>query len=349
MSFMPMPSRGRLIPGFGKTEAKIAIVGDFTTPFDDRELRPFSGPPGTALEQCLQVAGILKAEVYLTNAIKTKTSISNYKLSNTDFFDDAKRKFTERGLEHAAMLRAELEKIGANVIVTAGNAALCALTDFSSVAKYRGYVVASTKLAKTRKIIPTYSPASTLRGSYVNRHMIVADLKKAKLEAAYPEIIRPDRKLVYDYSNVEEALQWLAYLETVPELSFDIEVINYEVSCLSFAPTPALSIVIPIGETEFRPQGWTEDEELQLWRGIQRVLGNPNSRKIVQNGAIFDTHFLLTKCGITIRGEMCDTMIGHSCMFPELPKGLDFLGSIYCNAQEYWKDSVKFNNIKGES
>lgn len=349
MSFMPSPSRARLVPGFGRTEAKIAIVGDFTTPFDDKELRPFAGPPGSALEQCLQVAGILKAEVYFTNAIKTKTSISNYKLANTDFFDDGKRRFTERGLEHVAMLHTELNKIKANVIVTAGNAALCAITDFNSVAKYRGYVVASTKLASVRKVVPTHSPSSTLRGSYINRHMIVADLKKAKLESSFPEIIRPDRALVYDYANVQEALSWLEYLDGCEELAFDIEVINYEVSAISFSPKPDLAIVIPFGASDFKPQGWDEGDELLLWRAVQKVLGNPRIRKVVQNGAIFDTHFLLTKCGITIAGEVCDTMIGHSCMFPELPKGLDFLGSIYCGSQEYWKDSVKFNNIKGES
>lgn len=346
MSFMPTP-RARLVPGFGKDTAKIAIVGDFTTGFDDKALRPFSGPPGTALEQCMQVAGILKAEVYMTNAVKSQTRMP-YKASNMEYFDDHKRKFTELGLEHAAMLRSELDHHSANVIVCCGNAALAALTDFNSVAKYRGYVVASTKLSRTRKIIPTYSPASTIRGTYVNRHMIVADLKKAKQECEFPELIRPERTLIYDYANVEEALQWLAMLEKEKELCFDIEVINYEVSCISFSPRPDLGIVIPIGNSDYRPEGWTEDEELQLWRGIQRVLGNPESTKVVQNG-IFDIHFLLTRCGVEVRGPIRDTMIGHSVMFPELPKGLDFLGSIYCGSQQYWKDSVKFNNIKGES
>jgi hypothetical protein len=78
------------------------------------------------------------------------------------------------------------------------------------------------------------------------------------------------------------------------------------------------------------------------------VLGNENSVKVAQN-AIFDIHFLLTRCGIEAKGRVEDTMIGHSVMFPEFPKGLDFLGSLYCGTQAYWKDAVKFNNIKGES
>jgi DNA polymerase I-like protein with 3'-5' exonuclease and polymerase domains len=78
------------------------------------------------------------------------------------------------------------------------------------------------------------------------------------------------------------------------------------------------------------------------------VLGNPNSVKVVQNGA-FDINFLLTRCGIEVRGPIEDTMIAHHIQYPELQKGLGFLGSIYCGSQAYWKDMIKFENIKEES
>ena len=42
-------------------------------------------------------------------------------------------------------------------------------------------------------------------------------------------------------------------------------------------------------------------------------------------------------------------MIAHSIMYPELLKGLAFLGSMYCGSQEYWQDMVHFDNIKEES
>lgn len=346
MSFIPLTPRSRLVPGVGRDTAKIAIVGDYTTPFDDRELKPFSGPNGTVLDSCLHAAKLIRSEVYLTNVFKSKTNVPG-KNANHDFFDETKRQFTELGLQHAEMLRTELNALGANVIVAAGIPALMAVSGYSSVAKYRGYVCETTKLAKPRKLIPTYSPGSTLRGTYTNRHMIVADLRKAKLECEFPEIIRPERTLIYDYETVEEVLEWLEYFESQPQVSFDIEVINYEIAAVSFSSRPDVGVVVPIGNTTYRPQGWTEQEELQIWRGIQRVLGNPKSVKIAQN-CIFDIHFMLTRNGIEVRGPVHDTMIGHSVMFPELPKGLDFLGSIYCGSQEYWKDSVSFKSIKGD-
>lgn len=345
MSFIPQ--RARLVPGLGRGNEGIVIVGDYTSPFDDKMLKPFSGPAGSILENSLHAAGLIRGDIYLTNVFKSKTSRAG-KLANTEFFDEGKKKFTELGLEHVAMLQTELNALEANVIVPAGNAAIQAISSLTSVAKYRGYVCVADKLKGLRKMIPTHSPASTLRGSYVNRHMITADLQKALRESATPEIIRPDRKLIYTFESCAEVLEWLDYVATQPVVCFDIEVINYEVASISFAPTPDLSIAVPIGATDDRPDGWAEDEELLIWRAIQRILGNPETTKVVQNG-IFDIHFLLTRCGVEVRGPVHDTMIGHSVMFPELPKGLDFLGSIYCGAQKYWKDSVKFNNIKGES
>lgn len=346
MSFIPLTQQNRLVPGSGRETAKIAIVGDYTSPFDDRALKPFSGPAGTVLESCLHAAGLIRGEVYLTNIFKSKTKLAG-KMANMDFYDEKKKKFTQLGLEHAERLRVELNAHGANVIVPACSAALQALSDFSSVAKYRGYVCASSKLDRIRKLIPTHSPNSTIRGTYINRHMIVADLKKAKRESDTPEIIRPYRQLIYHHPTVESALEWLDFYASQDIVCFDIEVINYEVACISFASSTDVACVIPIGQTTFHHE-WTEEEELLIWRGVQRVLGNPNSKKVAQNN-IFDVHFLLTRNGIEVKGELCDTMIGHSVMFPELPKGLDFLGSIYCGSQEYWKDSVKFDNIKGES
>ena len=85
-----------------------------------------------------------------------------------------------------------------------------------------------------------------------------------------------------------------------------------------------------------------------MWLGIAKVLETPDSVKVVQNG-MFDIPFLLTNCGIQVRGPIHDTMVAHSILYPDLPKGLGFLGSIYCGAQKYWKDMVSFTNIKEEA
>lgn len=335
--FIQIQERSSL-PGSGKKESKIAIVGDYTDGFDANSRKPFSGPGGTVLENCLHNAGLIRAECYITNLFKAQTNnpMQLFMEKNNGRF-----LFTDEGQEYVALLKEELEQTEANIFVACGPASFAALCDLGHLSMYRGYVFESS-LLPGRKVIPTFHPKQAMRGMYTYRYLIAADLRKVKEESEFPEIHRPERTLVYKHDSIEDAVQWLDYFVEQPQVGFDIEVINYEVSCISFASAPDLAVVVPISGR------WGLDEELQIWRGIQRVLGNPSSTKIVQNG-MFDIPFLLTRNGIVLRGSIHDTMVGHSILYPELPKGLGFLGSIYCGPQEYWKDTVKFKNIKDES
>lgn len=339
--FLTGMNQQRILPPSGSAFSKIAIVGDFTTGFDEQALKPFSGPVGTIIEQCLHAAGLIRGEVYFTNLFKTK---SKHKEGH-DFYvkgNTGKLTFTEQGKQSIEALREELDKVDANVIVAAGAAPFYALCGLGKLDKYRGYVFTSNSLKEERKVIPIHHPSSSVRGMYKYRHMIVADLQKAKKESELRQLIRPHRDLIYNFSTVYEVIEWLDYYTDQPIVGFDIEVINYEVSCISFASDPNIAVSIPIAGR------WNLDEECEVWKGIQRVLGNDRSIKVVQNG-IFDCHFLLTRNGIEVRGPIHDTMIAHSVMYPELPMGLGFLGSIYCGASQYWKDTVKFNDIKDNS
>lgn len=348
MSFFPVMNAARRIKPEGNPNAKIVIVGDYTTAFDDNAMKPFQGTGGQVLEQCLHLAGLIRGEVYLTNCIKSKPHHrSPPKGVNgpcPEFFLEGKAQFTSAGLEHVEALRDELNATAANVIVACGKAASVALADVRAVAAKRGYVFPSVGLNRTVKVIPTHHPNQAVRGMFTYRHMITCDLRKAKEESTFPDLVRPNRNLIFEYSNVEEALQWIEYFagQVNKPLSVDIEVINFEVSCINLSVDPSVGCVIPIADR------WELDEELLIWRALSKLLGNPATTKVLQN-SIFDVQFMLSRYGVYIRGPIHDTMVGHSCMYPELPKGLGFLGSIYCGSQAYWKDMVKFDDIKENS
>lgn len=328
----------RIVPGVGSSTAKIAIVGEAPGAYEDMQLKPFVGPAGTVLENCLHASGLIRSECYLTNVIKVRPKGNLI----DPFFSGTKGTFTSDGMFWVNHLREELDAQGANVIIACGAVAQAALTGTHKVMKYRGYLFESIGLKEPRKVIPTIHPAAALRGMYIYRHMIAADMKKAKEESKLRTLVRPERQIIFNFQTVEEVLQWLEYYEHAEILAFDIEVLNYEISCISFASDPGIAISIPLSDK------WSESEELVIYRALQRVLGNPNSTKVAQN-AIFDIHFLLTRCGIEVRGPIHDTMIAHHIMYSELPKGLGFLVSIYGGAQAYYKDMVKFTNIKDES
>jgi uracil-DNA glycosylase len=56
--------------GEGKTGARLFLIGEQPGDYEDREGRPFVGPAGRILGRALEDAGINRADVYITNAVK---------------------------------------------------------------------------------------------------------------------------------------------------------------------------------------------------------------------------------------------------------------------------------------
>jgi len=56
--------------GEGKAAAAMVLVGEAPGDQEDKQGRPFVGPAGRVLDRALDEAGINRAEVYLTNAVK---------------------------------------------------------------------------------------------------------------------------------------------------------------------------------------------------------------------------------------------------------------------------------------
>lgn len=342
MSFLPPQSALREIPGEGSKTAKICIVGEAGGAKENEQLRPFVGPAGTVLDACLHAAKLTRHDCYVTNVVKIQPRGNDI----TPFFKINPQThvgtWSAAGQEWLEKLYAELDSVKSNVVVALGSTALCALTGSTRISRYRGYVMQGLPRVHGRKIIPTYHPAASLRGQYILRYYISADFEKAAKESAILGIVRPERKLVVP-TTLSEATEWLDTLAKAFALAIDIEVVNFEVSCICFAPTPELSVSVPMYH-----EHWTVEEEMVLWRKIANILTSTKIIKIFQNG-IFDCHFLATRCGIKVAEPIEDTMIAHSVQYPEMLKGLEFLVSLYCGSQQYYKDMVKWNNIKKEA
>jgi len=67
----PMLAGGRkAVPGEGPLHPAMALVGEQPGDQEDIQGRPFVGPAGQLLDRALEEAGIARAEVYITNAVK---------------------------------------------------------------------------------------------------------------------------------------------------------------------------------------------------------------------------------------------------------------------------------------
>ena len=186
------PSTQRIVPGAGNKDARICIIGEAPGAEEDRLLRPFAGPAGTVLESCLHAAGLTRSDCYITNTIKVKPRNNDIE----PYFNSRTGTFTAAGIDWVDALEEELTSIRSNVIVPLGSVAMAAITGRRSIAKFRGYVAESLPRYGVRKVIPAYHPAASLRGQYILRYYITADLRKAKIESEFPEIIRPKRNIV---------------------------------------------------------------------------------------------------------------------------------------------------------
>src|SRR3990172_4218221 len=287
---------------------------------------------GTVLDQCLRAAGLVRSQLYITNLLNSrppKNDISPY--------------FGNKGLPHRGLaakqkLLAELAELKPNVIVTLGKVSTFALTGKANITKIRGSLYQGPNGVK---VIPAIHPAAALR-QYLLRYSIISDLKKAEKQSRFPELRLPDRRLLVEMT-FKEACQILEHFAHQPMVSLDIEIVNHEVSCISFCEDPLTSISIPFYFTG--AQGWSEEEEVHLWLLIAKIIENPNIVKIGQN-LIFDLTFLALRNGIVYQGKVEDTMIAQHIMYPDFPKGLDFITSIYIDEPYYKDEGKEWNNPK---
>lgn len=335
MSFIKVePERSYF--GDGEKTAKIAIIGEAMSKFELRSGRVFSGPVGTIYEQCLHGAGLTRADVYATNIVKVDAPFNRYYRE--------KKGFTELGKKAVEDIKKELTSLGCNIIIPMGEGATYALTGRNDITKCRGYIFPCV-FNPTMKVLPTIHPSKVQYGEYIVRHYISHDMAKAKQHSTY-QGLKYDLTEVIIARDFMQAKTWLEEIKTWSHISIDIEVINYEVSCIGFGKEIEKSTVIPL----YGANLYSLQQERELWQLISEIMYDENIEKTGQN-FIFDMQFLLARNSIVTRGTIYDTMIKHSIAYPEFLKSLSFLTSIYCN-RPYWKDMVswkKKDQIKNEA
>ena len=88
---------------------------------------------------------------------------------------------------------------------------------------------------------------------------------------------------------------------------------------------------------------WNKTEEEYAWSAVKTVLES-NFPKVGQNG-LYDIQYLWRQYGLRVNNYLHDTMLLHHSLQPELPKGLGFLGSVYCS-ERAWKKLRTFEEEK---
>jgi DNA polymerase len=162
--------------GEGNARARIMLVGEQPGDVEDREGHPFVGPAGRILDQALEEAGIPRAALFVTNAVK-----------HFKWEPRGKRRIhkspAQREIEACYQwLESEMETVKPRVIVALGaTAAKVLLGPRFRITQQRGDVQARDGLPD---VIATWHPSYLLRlkdrpGGEEAHKQFVADLKTA--------------------------------------------------------------------------------------------------------------------------------------------------------------------------
>lgn len=319
--------------------SSICIVGEAWGAEEEKARLPFVGPAGWCLNKMLEEAGIERQRCYITNVFnlrpKPTNDISNLcgkradvtnslpPLRNGEYLHDEYVPEVERLWE-------ELRAGSPNLIIAMGGTASWAILGDSRISKIRGAIAES----RFGKVLPTYHPAAILR-QWDLRHVTVLDLMKARREAEFPEVRRPSREIWLEptLSEIQEFFE--THCKDAAHVAVDIETAGKQVTCLGFAPSSSLAMVIPFWDSLGGRSYWpTSEDECEAWRLVRSFLSS-HVPKTFQN-LLYDVRFLWEVYGIPVINVRDDTMLIHHALYPESEKGLGFLGSVYTN-EPSWK------------
>jgi uracil-DNA glycosylase family protein len=168
------------VAGEGPVNARIMLVGEQPGDEEDLRGRPFVGPAGRILDQCLQAADLKRNEIFVTNAVK-----------HFSWAPRGKRRLHQK--PSAGEIKAchiwldlEIDRIKPHVIVALGATALRALmrkTLTIDAARHQALLHDSGVA-----VIASYHPSAILRaegeGAVQLSATLIEDLKRARVLAA---------------------------------------------------------------------------------------------------------------------------------------------------------------------
>lgn len=319
------------------------IIGEAWGENEERERAAFVGPSGYELTRMLGEAGISRTSCYLTNVFnlhprgnQIESLCGPRQDSIPGYPAIIKGKYLRKEFSvELERLQQEIMDVNPNIIICMGNTALWALIGVGGISNRRGSICTSTHLVEGFKVLPTYHPAAILR-QWDLRPVTVLDLHKARRESAFPEVVRPSRQVWIEPSLQDIEVFYDQFIPGCKILSCDIETAGDQITCIGFAPSPSVSLVIPFTDPR-RARGsyWpNRSDELAAWNHVRRFLLSPCG-KVFQNG-LYDISFLYRSYGLRVVNPEHDTMLLHHSLQPESPKSLAFLGSCYTN-ESSWK------------
>lgn len=162
----PLGGLGRknVVFGEGNPNASLLFIGEGPGKDEDEQGKPFVGRSGKLLNRALELVGISRQDVFITNVVKCRPPGNRAPLP------------LESGTCKNLLLFKQIKIIQPKLIVTLGASALVALIDEPvRITQIRGNIIEKNNL----KIFPTFHPAYILRNQK-EAPTFLSDFKKIR-------------------------------------------------------------------------------------------------------------------------------------------------------------------------
>lgn len=355
----PLPQQFIKTRASGPSPANVLICGEAPGGEEEAAGVPFVGRSGEELDRMLIESAFLPPigdwkqlreernnTIFLTNVCKYRPPENKIEAF---FLDSKQTKPNELIKEGIGELLHEIARVKPKLIILMGGTALWALTLHKGITKWRGSMLEyryqdSEGTQRQALLLPTYHPALILR-EWSWRSIALHDLRRARTalgEGAWPKrnrnfTVRPSFPEVMDVLGTltRKADEAHALLR----ISSDLETRGGYIACHGIAWSESDAICIPNMCVE-RPTGYfTLDQDIALWERERTLLTHRNVEVVGQN-YLYDAQYFARRRGYVPR-LLHDTMFMQHCAFAGLPKGLDFMSSMYREHHIYWKEEGK--------
>ena len=320
----------KLLQSHGQSSANVMLVGDYPTQKEYEDGKALIGGSSDLLSRLLASVGISFQAAWKTSYFKVPIP----------GFGSPDRKVQNEALKQARaianwreILSNEIRSVNPNVIIALGELAMNNLTGQTKIGLRAGswYPTASDfGFEEPFRVLPILAPRD-IYADWKQFTLAKADLSKVKpyLQAKRP--IVEDYRL-YIVRNPNALAEFFRRNAHEPFVVFDIETYRNIITCIGFAFNEKEAISVPLHDKTIPPM-----ERAMMWRLVWELLAS-NVPKVNQN-IKFDW-MRLQQHSFVVNNIIGDTMLRASTLYPEFPKGLDFLTRIYTNIG-YYKDEGK--------
>lgn len=310
-------------PSIPPSTYRLAIIGDFPSEDDLYRKTPFS----QVYDSKLDLSTILST----LNITRSCCFVGNVTLTHRKKGDTTPP--TDKEL---STLQCQLAEFKPNLVLLLGRLPFSIAKGTKDLDSWRGslFICDHPGPFLSYKCLASYHPRDCFR-NYEWTPLLSMDFRKAATESRVSTLSLPQRDLITNLSFEQLKHELNQILLTKPTIACDIEGGINTLSCISFAPSPSHSFIVPITNLD-GASVWSITEEATLWHLISSIMYDSGITKIWQNG-LYDRFVLQYSYNITVRNSQ-DIMLGWWELYCELKKSLGFQCSILTNEPFYKAD-----------